>query len=73
MAGDFGFRAKTYDVSIGAAELGFLPALRDTPDDVHFVANGYSCREQGRQAGCRTPLTLAELLYEGLRHRATPA
>ncbi len=73
MAGDFGFRAKTYDVSIGVAELGFLPALRDTPDDVHFVANGYSCREQGRQAGCRTPLTLAELLYEGLRHRATPA
>ena len=50
MAGDFGFRALSYDVSMKAGEQGFLPALRNTPETTLFVADGYSCREQARQA-----------------------
>lgn len=67
MAGDFGFREKSYGVSLAAGEKGgFLPAVRDCPADSLLVANGFSCREQARQLCGRTPLSLPELLLRAL-------
>ena len=73
MAGDFGFRRKTYEVAMRTGELAFLPSLRETPDDALFVASGDSCREQARQAGLRPPLTLPEVLQRGLGSEAGTA
>jgi Fe-S oxidoreductase len=70
MAGDFGFRASTSDVAMKTGECAYLPALRDT--DTYFIANGYSCREQARQATGRIPVTLPELLHAAA-HKAGAA
>jgi Fe-S oxidoreductase len=66
MAGDFGFRRKTYDVAMKSGEYSFLPALRRTPEDTLFLANGFSCREQARQVTGRMPLTIAEVLHQAV-------
>jgi Fe-S oxidoreductase len=46
MSGSFGFDPKHYDLSVKAAELSLLPALRSCAPDTVVVSNGYSCREQ---------------------------
>ncbi|SMF72415.1 FAD/FMN-containing dehydrogenase [Tistlia consotensis] len=66
MAGDFGFRRKSYPVSVQVAETGFLPAVRETPADSLLIANGFSCREQARQLCGRTPLSLPEVLLKAI-------
>ena len=55
MAGAFGYRADTIDVSLAMAELSLFPALRQAGPDDLVVADGTSCRHQihdglGRQA-----------------------
>jgi FAD/FMN-containing dehydrogenase/Fe-S oxidoreductase len=55
MAGAFGYRADTIDVSFAMAELSLFPALRQAGPDDLVVADGTSCRHQihdglGRQA-----------------------
>ena len=62
MAGGFGFERAHYEVSQRIAELALLPALRAEPGATQLVADGYSCREQLRQAGMRPSLHLAQLL-----------
>lgn len=64
MAGDYGFRKETYPVAMQAGERAYLPRLREA-GDAWVVADGFSCREQARQATGRTPLTLPELLLQG--------
>ena len=45
MAGNFGYEAGHYDVSMQMAELNLLPAIRKRPDAI-IVADGTSCRHQ---------------------------
>ena len=64
LAGNFGFERGHYDVSVGAAELGVWPAVRDAAPDTTVLADGFSCRTQ-IEAGTRArPKHLAELLAE---------
>ncbi|MCE4225251.1 FAD-binding oxidoreductase, partial [Methylobacterium sp. C25] len=46
MAGAFGYRAETIDVSFAMAELSLFPALRKAGPDDLVVADGTSCRHQ---------------------------
>src|SRR5206468_12865518 len=67
MAGSFGFEADKYDISIEVGELVLLPAVRRAAPDTIIVADGFSCREQIRQATGRRAVHLAEALQKGLR------
>jgi Fe-S oxidoreductase len=68
LAGNFGFEAGHYDVSLACAERVLLPAVRDASAEEFVLADGFSCRTQIEQAGTgRTPVHLAEVLAAGLR------
>jgi Fe-S oxidoreductase len=68
LAGNFGFEAGHYEVSMACAERALLPAVRDAAPDTLVLADGFSCRTQIEQAGTgRTPAHLAEVLAAGLR------
>ena len=60
MAGAFGFRPETYALSVKAAELDLLPAVRAAAADQLIVASGYSCREQIDQLSSRKAVHVAE-------------
>jgi Fe-S oxidoreductase len=62
MAGAFGFEADKFAISQAIGERVLLPAVRAAAADTLIVADGFSCREQIRQATGRRPLHLAELL-----------
>lgn len=49
VAGNFGFEAQHYDVSMAVAEQSLAPALRETPDGTPFLTDGFSCHMQVRQ------------------------
>jgi FAD/FMN-containing dehydrogenase/Fe-S oxidoreductase len=67
LAGNFGFEAGHYDVSMACAERALLPAVRDAAPETVVLADGFSCRTQIEQAGTgRTPAHLAEVLAAGL-------
>jgi Fe-S oxidoreductase len=65
MAGAFGFDADTFSVSQAVGERVLLPAVRKAPADTLIVADGFSCREQIRQATGREAVHLAEVLRPG--------
>jgi FAD/FMN-containing dehydrogenase/Fe-S oxidoreductase len=67
MAGNFGFEASHYDVSVAVAEHAMLPALRAEPAGTVVLADGFSCRTQIEQLTGRGTMHLAELLREALR------
>ena len=67
MAGAFGFAAEKFAVSQAIGERVLLPAVRATAADTLIVADGFSCREQIRQATGRRALHIAEVLATGLR------
>jgi FAD/FMN-containing dehydrogenase/Fe-S oxidoreductase len=68
LAGNFGFEAGHYEVSMAAAERVLLPAVRAAPATTTILADGFSCRTQIEQADTgRTAVHLAELLAAGLR------
>jgi len=60
MAGSFGFRPDTYELSVKAAELALLPAVRAAKQEEIVVASGYSCREQIDQLSPRRAVHVAE-------------
>jgi FAD/FMN-containing dehydrogenase/Fe-S oxidoreductase len=62
MAGAFGFEADKFAVSLAIGERVLLPAVRGAAAGTLIVADGFSCREQIRQATGRTALHLAEVL-----------
>lgn len=64
MAGAFGFAKETYEVSQLIGERVLLPAVREAPEDVLILADGFSCREQIEQGSGRATLHIAELLAE---------
>ena len=64
LAGNFGFERGHYEVSIGAAELGVWPAIRDADPDTTVLADGFSCRTQIEAGTQARPRHLAELLAD---------
>jgi FAD/FMN-containing dehydrogenase/Fe-S oxidoreductase len=62
MAGSFGYKADTIDVSLKMAELSLLPAVRRAPDDVLIVADGTSCRHQIHDGSGRAAAHAARIL-----------
>jgi len=70
LAGNFGFEAGHYDVSMACAERVLLPAVRGTDPDTVVLADGFSCRTQIEQgfAG-RKAVHVAELLALALAGR----
>jgi Fe-S oxidoreductase len=69
MAGAFGFEAANYAVSQAIGERRLLPAVRNTATDTVIVADGFSCREQIRQATGRRAVHLAEVLDRATQTR----
>jgi FAD/FMN-containing dehydrogenase/Fe-S oxidoreductase len=67
LAGNFGFEAGHYEVSVACAEEALLPAVRAAGPDAAVLADGFSCRTQIAQLGGGVKARhLAELLAEGL-------
>ena len=67
MAGAFGYRADTVQVSRAMGELDLLPAVRDMPADQILLANGTSCRHQIADGTGRRALHIAELFDRASR------
>jgi FAD/FMN-containing dehydrogenase/Fe-S oxidoreductase len=68
LAGNFGFEAGHYEVSMACGERALLPAARHAPPDALVLADGFSCRTQIEQGGTgRTPVHLAEVLAAAVR------
>jgi FAD/FMN-containing dehydrogenase/Fe-S oxidoreductase len=68
MAGAFGFEADKFAISQAIGERVLLPAVRATSPDTLIVADGFSCREQIRQATGRRAMHLAEVLAVASNH-----
>ncbi|EKV31777.1 lactate dehydrogenase like protein [Caenispirillum salinarum AK4] len=72
MAGSFGFEHDKYDVSQAILNDKLMPMIRGAGADrdgdgaPRLVVDGYSCREQLRQATGRLYPTVAEVLRDGL-------
>jgi Fe-S oxidoreductase len=62
MAGGFGYEKEHYEVSMACAERRLLPAVRAATDDTLLVVDGFSCREQIRQATGREALHFAQVV-----------
>ncbi|MFF1714142.1 FAD-binding and (Fe-S)-binding domain-containing protein [Streptomyces sp. NPDC058268] len=72
LAGNFGFEAGHYEVSVACAEEQLLPAVRGSVPEAEggamVLADGFSCRTQLEQLGGGVRgRHLAEVLAEGLR------
>src|SRR4029453_17648712 len=68
MAGAFGFEADKFAVSQAIGERVLLSAVRAASPETLIVADGFSCREQIRQATGRTALHLAEVVAIASNH-----
>jgi Fe-S oxidoreductase len=66
MAGAFGYKAATEEVSKAMAEAALLPAVRAAPEDAAIVACGFSCRAQIRDGAGREAVHVARVLAEAL-------
>ncbi|WP_205484651.1 FAD-binding and (Fe-S)-binding domain-containing protein [Arthrobacter sp. Alg241-R88] len=65
VAGNFGFEANHYDISMQVAQQALAPALASTPSEIPVLADGFSCAMQIKQLEPdRSSLHLAELLDE---------
>jgi FAD/FMN-containing dehydrogenase/Fe-S oxidoreductase len=73
MAGNFGFERGHYELSVGCAELGLWPAVREAAPEVTVLADGFSCRTQIETGTGRTAVHLAELLADLLVRTDLPA
>jgi FAD/FMN-containing dehydrogenase/Fe-S oxidoreductase len=62
LAGNFGYEAGHYDVSVAVAENALLPALREAEPGTVFLADGFSCRTQADQLADVRGVHLAQLL-----------
>ena len=70
MAGSFGFEAGHYNVSMDVGELVLLPAVRRAAKETLIIADGFSCREQIRQATDREALHTAQVLQLALEQES---
>ena len=63
VAGNFGFEAGHFDVSMKVAAQGLMPALESTPGGTPVLSDGFSCSMQVRQLRPEQPsLHLAEFI-----------
>jgi Fe-S oxidoreductase len=69
LAGGFGFEKDKFEISQAIGERVLLPAVRREPRETLIVADGFSCREQIRQATGREALHLAEVLRLAMKQR----
>jgi Fe-S oxidoreductase len=69
MAGAFGYRADTIDVSLAMGELSLLPAVRKADAQTIIVADGTSCRQQIRDGSGREALHVARVLERSIQAR----
>jgi FAD/FMN-containing dehydrogenase/Fe-S oxidoreductase len=67
MAGPFGFAKDKFAVSQAVGERALLPAVRRAALDTVIVSDGFSCREQIRQATGRRAVHLAEAMQAALK------
>ena len=68
VAGNFGFEAEHYDVSMRVADTALVPALRRAPSDATVLTDGFSCAMQIAQLEPgRRATHLAEILDPGPR------
>jgi Fe-S oxidoreductase len=72
MAGSVGFRPETYELSVKAAELDLLPAVRAAELDEMIITSGFSCREQVDQLSARRGIHVAEAAARALGLEFTP-
>jgi FAD/FMN-containing dehydrogenase/Fe-S oxidoreductase len=72
MAGSVGFRPETYQLSVKAAELDLLPAVRNAAPEEMVVTSGFSCREQVDQLSPRKGIHVAEAAARALGLECTP-
>ena len=66
MAGSFGYKSATVEVSFAMGELSLLPSVRQAPDGVLIVADGASCRQQIHDGAGREALHVARVLAMSL-------
>jgi Fe-S oxidoreductase len=69
LAGGFGFEKAKFEISQAIGERVLLPAVRRESRETLIVADGFSCREQIRQATGREPLHLSEVLRLAMKER----
>jgi len=69
LAGGFGFEKDKFEISQAIGERVLLPAVRRESHETVIVADGFSCREQIRQATGREPLHLSEVLRMAMQQR----
>jgi Fe-S oxidoreductase len=67
LAGGFGFEKDKFEISQAIGERVLLPAVRREPHETVVLADGFSCREQIRQATGREPLHLSEVLRMAMK------
>jgi Fe-S oxidoreductase len=72
MAGSFGFEPHKYALAQKIGERVLLPAVRRTDMNTLLIADGFSCREQVRQATGRLPLHLAQVLQRAIHQGSAP-
>jgi Fe-S oxidoreductase len=66
LAGNFGYEAGHYDVSVAVAENALLPALWEAEPGTVLLADGFSCRTQADQIAHVKGMHLAQLLVNRL-------
>ncbi len=66
MAGNFGYEAGHYAVSMKMAELSLLPKVRATGEDTILVADGTSCRHQIADGASREAVHVVQVLARAL-------
>lgn len=62
MAGSFGYKSDTQEISMKMAELSLLPAVRESGDNTLVVADGTSCRHQIFDGAGKDAIHIARLL-----------
>ena len=67
MAGSFGYRSDTHEISLAMAEADLLPAVRSANSETLIVADGTSCRHQIKDTTGRVPIHIARLLEMALK------
>jgi FAD/FMN-containing dehydrogenase/Fe-S oxidoreductase len=67
MAGNFGYEAEHFDISMKMAEAALLPAVRKAPAGAIIVANGTSCRHQIHDGAKREAWHVSRLLHLALK------
>ncbi len=69
MAGSFGYRAETIELSLAMGEQSLFPAIRKADRDTLIIADGFSCRQQIRDATGRTSRHTAVLFRLALNEK----